>query len=140
VPVRIDRDEGVTLLELLVIVVVTCVVSTVVAVALRGGAARGAEAACTADARILAGAVEAFVATHSSDPLPDQQALVTAGLLRQASRRFDVLDGVVVLAKGSSCSSSPGGGALPPATSEPSKTVSVAPLSTVVTFSRASVG
>ncbi len=85
---RTKGQSGVTLLELLVVIVVLAALSGVAVFsvgALRGGAD---SAACAADARVLRTAQQSYRAQHQT--YVDEDALVAAGLLDAPSANHDV--------------------------------------------------
>ena len=96
--VIISDDEGFSLIELLIVIVILGIVGTVVVVSVRGINDRGQDAACAQDARILATAVEAYIAQEGSAIIPAtgsgadryERTLVEAGLTRDMSQYWDV--------------------------------------------------
>ncbi len=100
------QDAGFTLVELLVVVAIMGVLSTVSVFAVRGVTDRGQESACASDKRVLEVAVETWFADESlpTSGVLSEQALVNADLLRSPSTLFDVqADGSVVATANSAC-------------------------------------
>ena len=98
------RDAGVSLLEVIVVVLIVGLLASVVVVAVGGMRADAADTTCDADHRALAVAIESFAAEHGTGPIPAtgtdhdrfELTLVDAGLLRSASSIHDIdADGVV---------------------------------------------
>jgi prepilin-type N-terminal cleavage/methylation domain-containing protein len=92
-------DEGFSLIELLIVIVVLGILATVVVLSVRGITDRGQDSACEEDARIMATAVEAYFAqeiTGGSIPATGtgsarfETTLVNAELLRENSEYWDV--------------------------------------------------
>lgn len=100
------RDRGFTLVELLVVVTIMGVLSTVSVFAVRGISDRGQQSACDSDRRVLEVAVETWFAddTLSASGTLSEQALVNADLLRAPSELHDVqADGSVLATDGGAC-------------------------------------
>lgn len=92
------RDKGFTLVELLIVIVILGVLSTVTVFAVQGITDRGSEARCDSDERTVAVAVESFYAENNAWPT-DMTALVNGGYLRDASTLHTIgTDGAVVAA------------------------------------------
>jgi prepilin-type N-terminal cleavage/methylation domain-containing protein len=90
------NDEGFTLVELLIVIVILGILATVVVFSVRGITDQGQENACQTDARTLSVAVEAYFAQEGGTTVAEDD-LVTAGLLREESSNYDVnADGTVV--------------------------------------------
>jgi prepilin-type N-terminal cleavage/methylation domain-containing protein len=81
-------DDGFTLLELLVVIVILGVLATVVVFAVGGVVDRGEVSALAGDARTLETAEESHYAVHGS--YVDEAGLVAAGLLRDQSTLHDI--------------------------------------------------
>jgi general secretion pathway protein G len=90
------KDKGFTLVELLIVIVILGVLSTVTVFAVSGITDRGRSARCDSDERTVAVAVEAYFAENEAYPA-DMDALVTGGYLREASTLHTVgaADGTV---------------------------------------------
>jgi len=97
-------DHGYTVLELIVVVLLIGLLTSVVIAAVGGMRADAADSSCDADRRSLAVAVEAYHAEHGTGPIPTtgsdhdrfERTLVAAGLLRGASAAHDLdADGVI---------------------------------------------
>ena len=80
-------EHGFTLAELLVVVSILGILSSVVVFAVGGSGDRGQSAACETDQRVVRTAVESYKATKGVFPT-DQNALVTAGLLQAPSAMY----------------------------------------------------
>lgn len=87
-PAPARSDDGFTLVELLIVIVVLGVLATITVFAVRGITNQGQDSAVAADARTLAGAQEAHMAQHGS--YATEAGLVAAGLLRDESTLHDV--------------------------------------------------
>ena len=93
-----NNDEGFSLIELLIVIVILGILATVVVFSVRGVTDRGQDAACAQDARTLATAVEAYFAQEGNTTIPAtgtgatryEQTLVDAGLSREMSEYWDV--------------------------------------------------
>ena len=78
---RVLADEGMTLVEVLLVVVVLGILAAVVAFAVQGLTGTGNEAACRSDQKTAEAAVEAYYAKNQAYA-PDLQTLEVQGLLR----------------------------------------------------------
>jgi prepilin-type N-terminal cleavage/methylation domain-containing protein len=120
-----DRpDEGFTLVELLIVIVILGVLSTVTVFAVSGVSSRGEEASSTADEAIVTRAQEAYYAENSTYATEDQ--LVSDGFLNRASQTHDITlidDGedysVVAQGAGGAVTTPPTTTAAPPTTPGP---------------------
>ncbi|MGB0112433.1 MAG: type II secretion system protein [Ilumatobacteraceae bacterium] len=114
-------DEGFTLVELLIVIVILGVLATVTVFAVRGITDKGAEQARIADEQTLANAEEAHFALY--DVYATEVELVEADLLRDVSSQHDVTieDG------GNSFTIVPVGGGGPAAPEPPEPPVPPAP-------------
>jgi prepilin-type N-terminal cleavage/methylation domain-containing protein len=100
------KDHGFTLVELLVVVVIMGVLSTVSVFAVRGISDRGQQSACDSDKRVLEVAVETWFADESlaTSGTLSEQGLVDAELLRSLSPLYDVgSDGSVTATVDGAC-------------------------------------
>jgi general secretion pathway protein G len=92
------RDDGFTLIEVLIVIVVLGILATLVVFSVRGITDRGQSAACNEDARILATAVEAYFAQEGggtivatgTDDQRFERTLQSAELVRDLSDYWDV--------------------------------------------------
>lgn len=100
------RDQGFTLVELLVVITIMGVLSTVSVFAVRGITDKGQQSACDSDKRVLEVAVETWFAddTAATAGTLSEQALVDADLLRAPSELYNVsADGSVTATAGGPC-------------------------------------
>ena len=93
--------KGFTLIELLVVVVILGILGAVVVFSVRGVSKDSQQNACKTERRTLETAVESYYAANFSYAA-DENALVTAGLIRSASANYDV-SGANVTPAGSKC-------------------------------------
>ena len=86
------RDQGFTLVELLIVVVILGILATVTVFAVRGITDKGQESACDTDMRVMETAVETWYADQSAGTAgdPTEAGLVTAQFLRAESTLYDV--------------------------------------------------
>ena len=92
------RDGGFSLVELLIVIVVLGILSTVTVFAVRGISDRGEQSGCGIDARSLQTAAEVYMAQESVDTLPAtgtdgdrfERTLVAAELLDEPSTKYDM--------------------------------------------------
>ena len=82
------RDCGFTLVELLIVIVVLGMLSSVTVFAVRGITSRGEVEGCSADLDVLVKAQESHETLFGS--YADAPTLVAAGLLASESVRYDV--------------------------------------------------
>jgi prepilin-type N-terminal cleavage/methylation domain-containing protein len=96
---RPTSDDGFSLVELLIVIVVLGFLTTIVVFSVRGITDKGETSACTEEARILATAVESYFAQEQIQVLPAngaadgqeyERSLVQAGFLRSPSDYFDL--------------------------------------------------
>ncbi len=83
-----NRDRGFSLVELLVVIVILGVLSTVVVFAVRGGRTEASAAACDADRATISRAEEVFSAERGTYGTEDE--LVDSGVLHATSEMHDV--------------------------------------------------
>ncbi len=91
-------DDGFSLIELLVVILILGILAAVVVFAVGGISDQGEENACQAGARTLAVAVESYFARHGSSDIPAtgtdteryERTLVEDGLIRSTSEYWDV--------------------------------------------------
>jgi prepilin-type N-terminal cleavage/methylation domain-containing protein len=106
------HDHGYTIIELLLVIVVLGILTTIVVLSVGGVTTEAQETGCAADRRMLETAGEAYFAQRRTSTIPDagggpdgyEQTLVDEELLRQTSEYFDLdADGALVAAAGSPC-------------------------------------
>jgi prepilin-type N-terminal cleavage/methylation domain-containing protein len=97
-------EGGFTLIELLIVIVILGVLAAIVAFSVRGITDRGEVAACKAEVKTVATAIEAYYAKDDTPPASypaDLQALADADLLRSAAAKYvasiDSSDGSMTL-------------------------------------------
>lgn len=78
------KDEGFTLVELLIVIVILGILATVVVFAVQGITDKGEENACAVGKRTIETAAEAYYAAYGT-AAPSVDALVDSGLLREDS-------------------------------------------------------
>lgn len=105
-------DQGFTLIEVLLVIVILGLLASVVVASVGGIRAEAEESGCAAAERQMYTAVEAFFAQRSLDVIPAADAspdgyeltLVAERLLRRPSELFDLDDrGGLIVAAGSPC-------------------------------------
>ena len=86
------RDQGFTLVELLIVVVILGILATVTVFGVRGITDKGQQSACDTDKRVMATAVETWYADQSPSTAgdPTEAGLVTAKFIRSQSTLYDV--------------------------------------------------
>jgi prepilin-type N-terminal cleavage/methylation domain-containing protein len=77
------RDRGFTLVELLIVIVILGILSTVTVFAVRGITNQGQENACAATRKTYETAIEAFYAQNGNSVHPTGADLEAAGLVRE---------------------------------------------------------
>lgn len=96
---RPTDDRGFTLIEILITILIIGILAAVVVFSVRGITDRGQDNACETDARVVATAVEAYLAQNrvptipSTPPVDSEQyerTLRQAGLVRNLSQYWDV--------------------------------------------------
>ena len=86
---HLDRgNRGFSLVELLVVIVVLGILTTVTVFAVRGITNRGEQSTCDGDHRIITQAMEAHFAERGS--YSDEETLFSEGFLRRKSSLHDV--------------------------------------------------
>lgn len=107
-----SRDNGFSLIELLVLIVILGILVGVVVFAVTGLRDDAEESACPADFRNLITASETYFVRFGTTSIPDadgtpdgrEQTLVDVGLVRDVSRRYDLdAGGELLLPPGSPC-------------------------------------
>jgi prepilin-type N-terminal cleavage/methylation domain-containing protein len=83
-------DRGFTLVELLIVIVILGILATVTVFAVRGITNQGKSSACTADQKTLQTALESYYAQNGTAVIPTEADLVTAGLIREASKYLEI--------------------------------------------------
>lgn len=105
------RDEGYTLIELLLVIVVLAIMATIVVAAVGGFSAEAEEKSCQADAHVLATAVEAYFAQRGGSVIPSADGsddgvelqLVAEGFLHGPSKLFNLTPTGQLTPVGSTC-------------------------------------
>ena len=100
------RDQGFTLVELLIVVVILGILATVTVFGVRGITDKGQESACDTDMRVMETAVETWYADQSTATTgdPTEAGLVTAKFIRAQSTLHDLgAGGTVTPQTGSAC-------------------------------------
>ena len=78
-----EKDQGFTLVELLIVIVILGILATIVVFAVRGITDQGQKSSCKATAKTYEVAIEAYYANYGDVPAtPTATELVAAGLLR----------------------------------------------------------
>ena len=77
-----EKDEGFTLVELLIVIVILGILATIVVFAVRGITDQGQTSACKATAKTYEVAIEAYYAHYGNATNPSGPGLVAAQLLR----------------------------------------------------------
>lgn len=106
-----SRDDGFSLVELLLVILILGILSTVVLLSVGGITGRAEDSACLSDRRLLEAARDAYFAqsriatiTPSGSTERYEHTLVEAGLLRQVSQYYDLDEhGQLVQVAGSPC-------------------------------------
>jgi prepilin-type N-terminal cleavage/methylation domain-containing protein len=105
-------DQGFSLIELLLVIVVLGVLATVVVLSVSGMTSAADETACLTDRRLLEKAGEAYFAQAPAETIPAtaaavepyEQTLVDGGYLRHTSDYYDLdTDGELLVVTGSQC-------------------------------------
>jgi prepilin-type N-terminal cleavage/methylation domain-containing protein len=90
-------EKGFTLVELLIVIVILGVLSTIAVFAVRGISSRGETSACQADYKVLETATEAYLAqngTTTAFPATAgafETSLKTAGFIREESSKYSIV-------------------------------------------------
>lgn len=107
-----NDSDGFTLVELLIVIIVLGILSTVVIMSVRGITDRGEKASCDGDRRTLSVAVEAYFAElggvtigpTGTDADRYERTLTNQGLLKEPSVLYDIdTDGEIVITPASRC-------------------------------------
>jgi general secretion pathway protein G len=80
-----EKDQGFTLVELLIVIVILGILATIVVFAVRGITDQGQQSSCKATAKTYEVAIEAYYAQYGNSVNPSGNQLVTANLLRSYS-------------------------------------------------------
>jgi prepilin-type N-terminal cleavage/methylation domain-containing protein len=106
-------DEGFSLIELLIAIIVLGILAAVVVLAVGGLRANAEDSACPADFRNLITATESYFVQFDTTTIPNpygtdpdgyEQTLVDVGLARQVSEWYDLdTDGELLVPAGSPC-------------------------------------
>ena len=95
---RRQVDQGFTLVEVLIVIVVIGILATVTVMAIRGTTDRAAENACVNERKSLQTAHEAYLLKEQVDSVPAtgtglnrfEQSLIDVGILRQVSSNWEM--------------------------------------------------
>jgi general secretion pathway protein G len=88
---EVEKDQGFTLVELLIVIVILGILATIVVFAVRGITDQGQKSSCKATAKTYEVAIEAYYANNGTVAgNPDGARLVSAGLLRSYPAAGDV--------------------------------------------------
>lgn len=79
---EVEKDQGFTLVELLIVIVILGILATIVVFAVRGITDQGQQSSCKATAKTYEVAIEAYYANYGNDVDPTGPGLVAAQLLR----------------------------------------------------------
>ena len=102
-------DAGYTLVELLLVVVVLGILTSVGWLAVTGMSTEAADTGCGADERVLYAAVQLYLADHDEIPATGadrdryERTLVAADLIRSASGLHDVAAHGTIVPEGPTC-------------------------------------
>jgi general secretion pathway protein G len=91
-------DQGFSLIELLLVIVILGILATVVVFSVGGLTSEASDTGCEADAHVLFVATEAFFAQRGTDTIPaadgtpdaHEKTLVAEGFMRSVSEMYDV--------------------------------------------------
>lgn len=78
-----EKDEGFTLVELLIVIVILGILATIVVFAVRGITDQGQASSCKATAKTYEVAIEAYYAQYGATVNPTGALLESAGLIRK---------------------------------------------------------
>lgn len=106
-----SSENGFTLVEVLIVIVILGILASVVVFAVRGLSNRGEDAACGTDARVLSTAAEVYFAGNQLTAIPEtgadadrfERTLVSAGLLVEVSQYYDLDANGTVSSNGEPC-------------------------------------
>lgn len=98
------NDEGFTLVELLIVIVILGILATVVVFAVQGITDTGQQNACSVGERTVQTAVEAYYAENQTWPGSMNDLTGSAGYLREDTGDWSIgTDGAVSVVSGSDC-------------------------------------
>ena len=107
-----QKGQGFTLVEVLIVIVILGVLSTVAVFAIRGTTSKAADNACANEAKSMNSAYEAYLAQEQADTLPPtgtgadrfERTMVDVGILRDVSSNWEVAaDGSLTAQAGGEC-------------------------------------
>jgi prepilin-type N-terminal cleavage/methylation domain-containing protein len=104
-------DQGFTLVEILVVIVILGILAVVVAFSARGVTDRGETSACGSDAKTLTTAADVYMAQEQVMVLPAigtsdnryELFLIDAGFIKQVSTKYDLREDGTVTTTGEPC-------------------------------------
>jgi general secretion pathway protein G len=85
-----EKDEGFTLVELLIVIVILGILATIVVFAVRGITDQGQTSACKATAKTYEVAIEAYYANYGNAVNPSGDQLKNANLIRSYDATGDI--------------------------------------------------
>ncbi len=77
-----DREEGFTILELMVVCLILAVLVSMVVMSMALSKGKAQEASCKANLRVIEGAIQQYMCTHDGNPPPDLDTLMEEGYLK----------------------------------------------------------
>jgi prepilin-type N-terminal cleavage/methylation domain-containing protein len=108
-----SRDQGFTLVEILIAIVIIGILATVTVFAVRGITDRGQEASCAADARTITQAADVYMGQNNVDAVPAtglpadverfERTLVDAGLLKSVSSLYALAGDGTISVQNTAC-------------------------------------
>ena len=87
---EVEKDQGFTLVELLIVIVILGILATIVVFAVRGITDQGQASSCKATAKTYEVAIEAYYANYGNVNNPDGAELQASGLIRTYDATGDI--------------------------------------------------